>query len=75
MTQPKNFDPSSMTPEVIDRILAQQQEQAKAVAAGAAAFLSPVQQEALAKMQQQYRSMSEAGLRMSSAMFGKKPNP
>lgn len=75
MTQPKNFDPTSMTPEMIDRILAQQQEQAKTVAAGAAAFLSPVQQEALAKMQQQYRSMSEAGLRMSSAMFGKKPNP
>jgi hypothetical protein len=42
------------------------------VAAGAAVYLSPTQQEALKAFQKQQRAMQEMGLKMSAAMVGGK---
>ena len=74
MTKPQNFDPAMMTDEMMQKLLDQMDAQSKAVADRSSAFLSPTQQQALVKMQQQSRSMAEMGFKMSATMFGKKTN-
>lgn len=70
LTKPQNFDPAQLTQANIDRQLAQYDANAEAVAAQSAQFLTPTQVEALRTMQQQWRAMSESGMKMTSAMFG-----
>ena len=70
LSKPQNFDPEHLTQADIDQQLAHYDASATAVATQAAQFLSPKQLETLRTMQQQWRTMSEAGLKMTSAMFG-----
>jgi hypothetical protein len=53
-----------------DRLMTSYDQQVKQVLASAAGFLTPKQLEALKALQQQQRAMQEAGLKMSSMMFG-----
>lgn len=69
---PKNIDPAQMTGEFATRMLKQYDAQQEAVRQGATAFLSTEQQSALKKMQDQLRTMTEAGIKMSQSMMGKK---
>jgi hypothetical protein len=55
---------------MMDKFMASYDRQAQRVLADSAKFLSPKQLEALKNMQQQMRSMQEAGLKMSGMMFG-----
>jgi len=73
LSKPQNFDPANMTPADIERQLAAQDKKAQAVLEASAAFLSPKQLESLGTMQKQWRSMSEAGLKMSAAMLKTSP--
>ncbi len=75
LSKPENFDPTKLTQADIDRQLARYDANATAVAAQAAQFLSPKQLETLRAMQQQWRVMSESGLKMTSTMFGASPQP
>jgi hypothetical protein len=70
LSKPQNFDPEHLTQADIDKQLANYDAKAAAVADQAAQFLSPKQLETLRSMQQQWRAMSESGLKMTSAMFG-----
>ena len=69
LSKPQNFDPTQMNPAMIARQLSFYDRKAQAIQTSAAQFLSPRQLESLAIMQKQWRDMSEAGLKMSSAMF------
>jgi NADPH-dependent glutamate synthase beta subunit-like oxidoreductase len=70
MNKPENATPSNFTPAMMDKFMASYDRQAQRVLADSAKFLSPKQLEALKNMQQQMRSMQEAGLKMSGMMFG-----
>jgi len=69
MSKPQNFDPTRFGPADIEKQLARQDRNAQAVLEASGQFLSPKQVAALRTMQSQWRTMSETGLRMSSAMF------
>lgn len=68
MSKPENFTPGNLSPQMIERVLASFDAQAAQVAAGAAVYLSPTQQEALKAFQKQQRAMQEMGLKMGAAM-------
>ena len=70
LQKPENFDPQKFTPAEIEKQLADYDTRAQQVAEQAAQFLSPKQVETLRTMQQQWRSMTEGGLRMTASMFG-----
>jgi hypothetical protein len=53
------------------RLAAAFDEQQRSVLEGAAGFLAQPQIEALKKMQEQMRTLNEAGLKMSKSMMGK----
>lgn len=72
MSKPENFTPENLSPQMTERVLASFDAQAAQVAAGAAVYLSPTQQEALKAFQKQQRAMQEMGLKMSAAMVGGK---
>lgn len=72
MTKPENFTPENLSPQRIEQILAAFDARAAQVAAGAAVYLSPIQQEALKAFQKQQRAMQEMGMKMSAAMAGSK---
>ncbi len=60
-----------MTDDFTKRIAAAFDEQQRSVLEGAAGFLAQPQLEALKKMQEQMRTLNEAGLKMSQSMMGK----
>lgn len=70
LTKPQNFDPANLTQAEIDRQLARYDANAEAIATQSSQFLSPKQIETLRTLQRQWRTMSESGLKMTSAMFG-----
>ena len=70
MSNLKNMKPDSLGPDNVNRILEHLDASAARVQKEAAAFLSPQQVEVLKKTQEQMRSLSEAGMKMSSQMFG-----
>jgi len=72
LTKPENLTATNLSPQMSQNILASYDAQAAQVAAGAAAYLSPVQLEALKTFQKQQRAMQEMGLKMGAAMFGGK---
>lgn len=63
-----------MSEEGIQRQMQRIDESNRYVLERAPQFLNQAQMEALAKMQEQWRIMSETGMKMSSAMFGGKKN-
>ena len=69
MSKPENFSPERMSEEFIQKLMEKTDADAKTVSQNAAGFLSAAQLQALAKMQEQSRTMTEAGLKMSGAMF------
>lgn len=72
LNRPENINPANLSSSEIDRQLVNYDADAKRVYQEAARYLSPKQLESLKTMQQQWRAMQEAGLRMSSAMMGGK---
>jgi hypothetical protein len=72
MTKPENLSAANLSPQMVEKFLASYDTQASRVAAGAAAYLSPVQMEALKTFQKQQRAMQEMGLKMGAAMMGGK---
>lgn len=70
LTKPENLSPENLSVDSIARILGSYDAQAQEVVAAASVFLSPRQLEALKVMQQQQKTMQEAGLKMGAAMFG-----
>ncbi len=72
LNDPRNISPASLSADGIAQQLARMDADNQRVLDQAAAFLNPAQLEALKQMQQQLRSMTEAGMRMSSVMFGVK---
>lgn len=75
LSKPQNFDPARLTQADIDQQLAHFDANATAIANQAAQFLSAKQLESLRTMQQQWRTMNEAGLKMTSAMYGSQTQP
>jgi hypothetical protein len=71
LNDPQQIDPSMMTDEFTQRLAVAFDEQQRSVLEGAAGFLAPPQLEALKKMQEQMRTLNEAGLKMSKSMMGK----
>jgi len=71
LNDPHNIDPSMMTDEFTRRAIAVFDQQQGSVLEGAGGFLTPPQLEALKKMQEQMRTLNEAGLKMSKSMMGK----
>lgn len=67
---PKTIDPTKMSEEFTAKMIAQIKAQHEAVRGGATSFLTAEQLNALAKMQEQMITMTEAGMRMSRAMMG-----
>ena len=63
-----------MSEEGIQRQMQRMDETNRYVLERAPQFLNEAQMEALQKMQEQWRVMSETGMKMSSAMFGGKKN-
>lgn len=74
LSKPENFDPAHLTQADIGRQMARYDDNAQAVLQRAAQFLTPKQLDALRTMQQQWRAMSETGLRMSAMMFNGEAN-
>jgi hypothetical protein len=72
MSKPENLTSANLSPQMSEKILANYDAQAAQVAAGAAAYLSPVQVEALKALQKQQRALQEMGLKMGAAMVGGK---
>jgi hypothetical protein len=76
-----NTDPSQMTEENINEALKQLDLIQQRYADRAKAILTPAQMEQFTKWQEQWKTMSAAGLKMAAAMFGNKgtttstPNP
>ena len=75
LSKPQNFDPQKLTQADIDRQLASYDEKSQQVATQAAQFLTPKQLETLRTLQQQWRTMTESGLRMAASMFGTQDAP
>ncbi len=71
LNDPQQIDPSMMTDDFTKRLAAAFDQQQRSVLEGAAGFLAQPQLEALKKMQEQMRSLNEAGLKMSKSMMGK----
>ena len=69
LNDPRNITPGSLSPDGIAQQLARYDADAQRVLQQAANFLSPAQLDALKRMQQQMRTMAEAGMRMSGSMF------
>lgn len=69
LSKPENVWSSNLSDEMVQQQLQKYDRDAQTVAQNAAGFLSAKQLEALAKMQQQMRTMTEAGLKMTSAMM------
>lgn len=69
---PQNINPAQMTDEFAARMMKQYDAQQEAVRQGAGGFLTPEQLNALKKMQDQLRAMTEAGIKMSRTMMGGK---
>lgn len=69
LSKPENLSPENMTDEALRRLMEKTAHDAQTVSQNAAGFLSARQLEALGKMQEQQRTMTEAGLKMSRAMF------
>ena len=69
ISKPENFWAGEMSDEFIQKQIEKIDADAKTVAQNAAGFLSAIQLQALGKMQEQTRTMTEAGLKMSGAMF------
>ncbi len=72
MSKPENLTASNLGPQMAEKILADYDAQAAKVAAGAAAYLSPGQVEALNALQKQQRALQEMGLKMGATMVGGK---
>jgi hypothetical protein len=68
-SKPENFDPAKMNDEEIGRQLSRVDKHAQQVYDDAAKFLSPAQLGALRSMQQQWRTMTESGLKMAMMML------
>lgn len=75
LSNPRNFDPQHLTQADIDQQLAHFDEKSKAVASRAGQFLSAKQMESLTTMQQQWRTMAETGLKMTSMMINSQNLP
>ena len=73
LSQPQNFTPGSITAEQIVLQMEKYDRDAAVVAQRAAAILSPTQLQALKKFQDQMRTMSEMGLKMSQTMLQGEP--
>lgn len=71
LNDPQQIDPGMMTEDFTQRLAAAFDEQQRSVLEGAAGFLAQPQLEALKKMQEQMRTLNEAGLKMSKSMMGK----
>lgn len=69
-TDPRSLDPAKMASDFLPKLMAQLKAQHQTVRNGAASFLTPDQLAALAKMQEQILTMTEAGMKMSRAMMG-----
>ncbi len=72
MSKPENFTAANLSPDMTQKILADYDAQVALVAAGAAAYLSPTQLEALKALQKQQRALQEMGLKMGATMVGGK---
>ncbi len=72
LSKPENFDPAKLNQAGIDRLLSSYDTDAQKILQAAGGFLSPKQMETLKAMQQQWRAMQEAGLKMSGMMMGEK---
>lgn len=72
MTKPENLTAANLSPDMTQKILANYDAQVGVVAAGAAAYLSPTQLEALKSLQKQQRALQEMGLKMGATMVGGK---
>ncbi len=71
MNDPQQIVPSMMTDDFTQRLAAAFDQQQRSVLEGAAGFLAQPQLEALKRMQEQMRTLNEAGLKMSKSMMGK----
>lgn len=71
LNDPQQIDPGMMTDDFTKRLAAAFDQQQRSVLEGAAGFLAQPQLEALKKMQEQMRTLNEAGLKMSKSMMGK----
>ncbi|MBX7209217.1 MAG: hypothetical protein K1X78_12945 [Verrucomicrobiaceae bacterium] len=69
MSKPAELKPENMTDEMLQKLLAKHDHDAQTVVQNAAGFLSAKQLEALGKMQQQQRNMTEMGLKMSQTFM------
>jgi F0F1-type ATP synthase membrane subunit b/b' len=72
MSKPENLTAANLSPDMTQKILADYDAQVAQVAAGAAAYLSPTQLEALKALQKQQRALQEMGLKMGATMVGGK---
>jgi hypothetical protein len=72
MSKPENLTAANLSPDMTQKILADYDAQVGLVAAGAAAYLSPTQLEALKTLQKQQRALQEMGLKMGATMVGGK---
>jgi hypothetical protein len=72
LTKGQQADPAQMTEESINEALKQMELLQKRYAERAAAILTPAQLEQFTKWQQQWASMSAAGLKMAQTMFSNK---
>jgi hypothetical protein len=70
LNDPQQIDPSMMTDDFTQRLAAAFNEQQRSVLEGASGFLAQPQLEALKAMQEQMRTLNEAGLKMSKSMMG-----
>jgi hypothetical protein len=71
LNDPQQIVPSMMTDDFTQRLAAAFDQQQRSVLEGAAGFLAQPQLEALKRMQEQMRTLNEAGLKMSKSMMGK----
>ena len=69
LSKPENFSINNISDKQVQQQLQKMDRDAQTVAQNAAGFLSAAQLQALAKMQQQMRTMTEASLKMSGAML------
>jgi len=69
-SDPRTMDPTKMSSDFLPKLMAQLKAQQETVRNGATSFLTAEQLAALAKMQEQMLTMTEAGMKMSRAMMG-----
>lgn len=72
LSKVENFATWTGDEKAMAKMTAALKSQAQQVAAAAASFLTPKQLEALKTLQEQQRTMEEAGIKMGAAMFKKK---